>query len=614
MGSARPPEIFSSSESEDEEVDFWSVIRSEGRAQAPQSLPKPKGSQFAGGSKITFEAGGGLPNTEVTTKQPVPKNTEDGLRNTMAAQMSGPSQGAGGERRVGFMAARPAPAPPKVHRDIQPEGASEPGGPSPVMSRRLQPSAPYVPGGRLRNYAHPFKKEGRAKMGPLIKESSNFGSGRMNRGMMSAPSLPLTLPGSHVIDGDLLVSRASAEAESPASNRENSHFDNFDSTALDPSFDHTEMENLSPNPPAPEKRASSPGFLSSPFARNEVQGEVLEAEGSKRPIIPPRSSSTLGRLTHKLMGLRRSQSQNIEPLRPSPLTERNDESNSSSDIRKLPKRGESLGNFGHKPERMTANYDKTSTGQTAESKYIKGKGKIVHPHLAGHGPLEIIKTSASKATSIKVQDGAELVTTGESSKGRTVLSTLRKEPDITLNPDLSKPTKREDDGKNKPLPALVYHKRGLGDDATSASNGADAMVNETLCLHMSDNWDTPLRGAAIEAMWNNIPEETKRTLKHLDLDVFVPGVTSEPKHGDVPHSFALTPLSGFRNLRSLRVHMMLDSYQEHIWTAAWCMLNLEELTMEMILPPEVDALENGVWKSIDQNWSITENRYVNLYQ
>lgn len=63
----------------------------------------------------------------------------------------------------------------------------------------------------------------------------------------------------------------------------------------------------------------------------------------------------------------------------------------------------------------------------------------------------------------------------------------------------------------------------------------------------------------------------------------------------------LLPLCGFRNLRSLRLSGMLQSYQIHIWRTCWLNPGLEELVLEMALEPTINEL-NRPWMFIRGSW------------
>ncbi len=70
----------------------------------------------------------------------------------------------------------------------------------------------------------------------------------------------------------------------------------------------------------------------------------------------------------------------------------------------------------------------------------------------------------------------------------------------------------------------------------------------------------------------------------------------------------LLPLCEFRNLRSLRLGGMLQSYQTYIWRTCWLNPGLEELILEMALEPTINQL-NSSYTPIKGSWrqkSISE--------
>ncbi len=70
----------------------------------------------------------------------------------------------------------------------------------------------------------------------------------------------------------------------------------------------------------------------------------------------------------------------------------------------------------------------------------------------------------------------------------------------------------------------------------------------------------------------------------------------------------LLPLCEFRNLRSLRLGGMLQSYQTYIWRTCWLNPGLEELILEMALEPTINQ-RNSSYTPIEGSWcqkSISE--------
>ena len=63
----------------------------------------------------------------------------------------------------------------------------------------------------------------------------------------------------------------------------------------------------------------------------------------------------------------------------------------------------------------------------------------------------------------------------------------------------------------------------------------------------------------------------------------------------------LLPLCEFRNLRSIRLGGMLQSYQTCIWRACWLNPGLEELILEMALEPTINQM-NSLCTPIGSSW------------
>lgn len=100
--------------------------------------------------------------------------------------------------------------------------------------------------------------------------------------------------------------------------------------------------------------------------------------------------------------------------------------------------------------------------------------------------------------------------------------------------------------------------------------------------------------------WSDLPREKKS----LGLDLFWPSTdeTNEPSRLNI---IELEPLCQFRFLRSLKITGMLQSYQAFIWQAAWLNLDLEELSLEMALEPEIDSTIHRVqWRAIKDGWEM----------
>lgn len=95
-----------------------------------------------------------------------------------------------------------------------------------------------------------------------------------------------------------------------------------------------------------------------------------------------------------------------------------------------------------------------------------------------------------------------------------------------------------------------------------------------------------------------------RTLKHMDLDLFRPGVSAEPTENDTFPLRDLMPLVQFRQLRTLTIVGMLDSYQPCIWETVWLCPHLEVLTLEMCLEPSIRKTKSREWPTIHGDWKM----------
>lgn len=97
--------------------------------------------------------------------------------------------------------------------------------------------------------------------------------------------------------------------------------------------------------------------------------------------------------------------------------------------------------------------------------------------------------------------------------------------------------------------------------------------------------------------------------KTLHIDLFWPA-DEEESRGDTKKDerlelFALedlAPLCNFRNLRSLKIGGMLQSYQKYIWSCCWLNPGLWELTLEMAVEPELEGPQSSQWAYIREGW------------
>lgn len=72
----------------------------------------------------------------------------------------------------------------------------------------------------------------------------------------------------------------------------------------------------------------------------------------------------------------------------------------------------------------------------------------------------------------------------------------------------------------------------------------------------------------------------------------------------------MSPLCLFRNLRSLKIIGMMQSYQKYIWQAAWLNIDLEELELGMALHPRIRKNKTGDWPFIKGGWKLNKVHYA----
>lgn len=91
----------------------------------------------------------------------------------------------------------------------------------------------------------------------------------------------------------------------------------------------------------------------------------------------------------------------------------------------------------------------------------------------------------------------------------------------------------------------------------------------------------------------------------LDLDLFCPYDKDDLFHtGEILEVQDMAPMSSFRNLRSLRLTGMLQSYQKEIWRTVWLNPQLEDLELGMALEPSLNDEVLSSWFSIHGDWEF----------
>ncbi|KAI9882448.1 MAG: hypothetical protein M1823_005798, partial [Watsoniomyces obsoletus] len=111
------------------------------------------------------------------------------------------------------------------------------------------------------------------------------------------------------------------------------------------------------------------------------------------------------------------------------------------------------------------------------------------------------------------------------------------------------------------------------------------------------------------AVWITVNPET---LRSLELDLARPGLRPDDEPASAFSSRGLSELHSLRNLRSLIISGMQQSYQRPIWEGVWCMPFLETLDLRMALEP---ALRRGIsdhWPYIKGSWRMRDPQEVGV--
>lgn len=106
--------------------------------------------------------------------------------------------------------------------------------------------------------------------------------------------------------------------------------------------------------------------------------------------------------------------------------------------------------------------------------------------------------------------------------------------------------------------------------------------------------------------WDSLPRD-KET---LGLDLFWPCRPNMDETNCLSVK-EIKPLCQFRNLRSLKIVGMLQSYQTYIWQAVWLNMNLDELELGMALEPVVaNPTYSMEWQRIQHGWKINPRDFA----
>ncbi|KAF7586919.1 hypothetical protein BBP40_008028, partial [Aspergillus hancockii] len=96
--------------------------------------------------------------------------------------------------------------------------------------------------------------------------------------------------------------------------------------------------------------------------------------------------------------------------------------------------------------------------------------------------------------------------------------------------------------------------------------------------------------------------------KHQPEAQFQAEDEEESKETDLP-IHELNPLPSFRNLHTLKLVGMTQSYQAQIWTTCWLNPALETLELGMALPPTLRPNGHYRWPCIRGGWELTKDNY-----
>lgn len=105
-----------------------------------------------------------------------------------------------------------------------------------------------------------------------------------------------------------------------------------------------------------------------------------------------------------------------------------------------------------------------------------------------------------------------------------------------------------------------------------------------------------------------------KSCRILELDLFCPHEPENPVSSHILELQDMAPLSSFRNLRSLKLTGMLQSYQKHIWRTVWMNPQLEDLELDMALEPALHDEVRSSWFSIHGDWeTMVEEKTLATY-
>ncbi|KAL4792258.1 hypothetical protein BDV19DRAFT_392259 [Aspergillus venezuelensis] len=139
----------------------------------------------------------------------------------------------------------------------------------------------------------------------------------------------------------------------------------------------------------------------------------------------------------------------------------------------------------------------------------------------------------------------------------------------------------------------------------------DALPKDRRNLGLDVFWPVPLSDKATTTNSDETLED-RNDNHHINIETkdLIKGREEEGGEEEDPSLFPLsdmTPLCTFRNLRSLKITGMMQSYQSYIFQAAWLNPNLEELELGMALPPRLRRAYK--WPYIKGGWRLDKATY-----
>ena len=165
-----------------------------------------------------------------------------------------------------------------------------------------------------------------------------------------------------------------------------------------------------------------------------------------------------------------------------------------------------------------------------------------------------------------------------------------------------------------PHPQTLHHKRRLSSMTRPFTHkyslSQASTTSETSSAPTEINTDLGGRSRPIMHFRPRTWKHVQKDREELNIDLFWPikddeeNEDSDAEHDDIFPLEALQPLCQFRSLKSLKLSGMLQSYQKYIWQTCWLNPDLEDLTLEMALAPELVEGYDTAWSAIDNEWTM----------